>query len=159
MTTSLNFFDTQLTTFRDNINSYISITRNLDFMKNLHQLVLKRWIDLDTQDPRTHNRLVNLSCLHGLNTGFIIWLIDSGFQPHYLDTPFLANDGNLLLLKFYHNKGIAISIETFTNSIAYGRLEILEWLYKIGADNLPFFNNKLFMNTALITSNRKYYII
>lgn len=148
MDTALNFFDTQLTTFRDNIDSYISITHNLDFMKHLDELVLKQWIALDTQDPRTHTRLVYLSCLHGLNTGFIIWLIDIGFQPHYLDTTILAQDGNLLLLKLYHNKGIAMSFETFTNSIAYGRLEILDWLYKIGADNNPFFNNKLFMNIA-----------
>lgn len=150
MDTSQNFFfnDSQLIEFRKNIDNYISITHNLDFMKKLDTRILQKWIEFETQDTPYYTRVVHLSCLHGLNTGFIIWLIDTGFQPHYLDTQYLANDGNILLLQFYHHKGIPMSFETFTNSIATGRLEILDWLYKIGADNQPFFNNKLFMNNA-----------
>jgi hypothetical protein len=108
-------------------------TYAFDFMKDVNEDILKKWIELDSKERTFHTKMIYNICIkEPNNTQYIIWLINKGFYVDEWGTASIAESGNLELLLYYHERKIGFTPAVATMACKNGYLDILKFCYEIG---------------------------
>ena len=158
----LNKENETLKSLRGNVPYHGPITiPSFEIMMAVDSCLLNKWIELDKKETYFANIVFN-ACKQNFHESYIIWLIEKGFNVSSFDTSIIAQQGNLNLLKYYHEHNLPFNYWTANDLVKTGNLDALKWLFTTDKIDVlkqdpskQDLSNKCFisLNTAVCNNN------